>query len=227
MCILISRDVCVVVILTMATKRTSDQIKGLSVTSQREFWYNHSLNLWNQDDTIRNHLIAVENSGAKFGSRRNYLEVIGFQHNPTYEIKHCKHRTKKMGEHELISLHEAMHRAKRMRNATHVLKVTGRYYIPGLVNLLRGISPEHEIIHMHGYAGGCEVMGCRVDICPKLWACPYERFSNCEATIKTRMQKRRTASRFELPQMHTAYTLTGTGARPVASLPHDLLKDIF
>lgn len=219
MCLLVSDKVCIAVILTVSTIRSSDQNGGLSNTSERQSWYERSLNLWNQDNTIRDHIVVVENSNMKNYPAASHLEFIRFKHSVAYEKKHCNRPTKAMGEHELISILEGMSKAKRIKGATHIVKITGRYYIPGIAHLLKNVSNSDKIVHMNGYAGGCQVMGCRIDACPYLWKCPYDRFSHCEATVKKRMQTFPTEHRFELPLLHTAYTMSGTARKPIVHLP--------
>jgi hypothetical protein len=154
MCLKISQNVCVAIILTVARNRTSDQKGGLNNTNNRRFWYENSLRLWNQDHTIRDHITVVENSLESESGSHSQLEVINFPHSSTYELKHCGRLTRAMGEHELISLHEGISRSTRTVNATHIIKITGRYYIPGFANTIRNIKDTDRIIHMHGYAGG-------------------------------------------------------------------------
>lgn len=216
MCLYISQNVCILLMLTLSNRRTSNQKAGLYDRLQRKLWYKRSLHLWNQDDTIRDHVVVVENSNGHYDVP--YLEFLKFNHSRYHEKKYCTHPTQAMGEHELISIHEGMSNSKRIKGTTHVIKITGRYYIPGLAHVMRNISHTHEIIHMYGYAGGCQIMGCRIDVCPSLWKCPYERFSHCEATIKMRMQKHEVTHRFELPKLHTAYTISGSAGKPVTVL---------
>ena len=216
MCVFGSTNACIIIILTLSKRRTSNQQGGLQDSAQRELWYQRSLNLWNQDDTIRDHVVAVENSDGHYDVPN--LELIKFNHSRHHENKFCTRPTRAMGEHELISLHQGLASAKRMQGASHVLKITGRYYIPGIAHMLRNISHAHEIIHMHGYAGGCQIMGCRLDACRALWKCPYERYSHCEATIRTRMHAYDASRRFELPRLHTAYTISGSAGTPVTEL---------
>ena len=218
MCLRISTDVCVAIVLTVAAQRTSDQKGGLNDAKDRIFWYRNSLHLWNQDHTIRDHVTVVENS-MLFDHHEPHLETIRYQHSQTYEMKHCGHPTKAMGEHELIAVHEAMERSTRIAHATHVVKITGRYFIPGFADAIRNLTSSDEIIHMHGHAGGCQVMGCRVDVCASLWRCPYDRFSHCEATVKHRMHNHSLERRFELPELHTAYTIAGSSGKGVWALP--------
>ena len=217
MCLHISPNVCVIIILTLSTNRTSNQKGGLQEATSRQLWYERSLNLWNQDNTIRDHVIVIENSDKHYDVP--HLEFINFKHSVDRERKYCSRPTRSMGEHELISIHEAMSKAKRIAGATHVIKITGRYYIPGLAHAMQNLSETHEVIHMHGYAGGCQIMGCRIDACSSLWKCPYERFSHCEATVKLRMQTHKSVHRFEFPKLHTAYTLGGSGGNEVTKLP--------
>ena len=224
MCIPIGKNVCVAVVLTFSNTRSSAQKRGLSDPVERRLWNERSLRLWDQDDSIRDHIIAVENSNSSFFSSNahlhlEHLEGLAFTHSRAYEHRHCGKPTSAMGEHELVSLHEAISRSTRMRNATHIIKVTGRYYMPGFAHILRGIAATDRIIHMQGYPGGCQVMGCRLDACRALWKCPYERYSNCEATIKHRMQRYPPTRRFELPQLQVAFTRAGSSGEPVTNLP--------
>ena len=216
MCLHISPNVCLVIILTLASHRTSNQKGGLSEQSSRQLWYDRSLNLWNQDSTIRDHIVVIENSNQQYDIP--HLELINFNHSVHYENKHCSRPTRAIGEHELISIHEGMSRAKRMAGATHVIKITGRYYIPGFAHVMQNLSETHEIVHMHGYVGGCQIMGCRRDVCSSLWKCPYERYSHCEATVKHRMQTHEKAHCYELPLLHTAYTFRGSDSKEATTL---------
>ena len=219
MCLVITDKVCVSLLLTVSVHRSSDQSGGLSASNERASWYKRSLQLWNQDEMVSDSVTVVENCLSDLPTPSSNLEFISFNHSRNLEMSYCQKRTLAMGEHELISIHEAMNRSKRLRAASHIVKITGRYYIPGMRHALSNLTHEHQIIHMNGYAGGCQLMGCRIDACPKLWKCPYERFAHCEATVKVRMHKYLPSKRYMLPRLHTAYTLAGSSGHPVDSLP--------
>lgn len=215
MCKVIGRA-CVAILLTTATKQTADVSRGLRNTTERMLWYERSLSLWNQDIESRNAVVVVQNSPPF--STYEHLEMISFVHTKREENKYCGHPTRAMGEHEIISIHVALNKSKILKNATHVIKITGRYYIPSIFNFLN-VLPETKIIHMNGFAGGCQIMGCRQDVCPQLWKCPYEKYNHCEATIKHRMHAYSSHERYSLPVLHTAFTMSGSGNQPVSHLP--------
>ena len=208
---------CVAILLTMSTKRTAPNLRGgMDNATDRMLWYKRSLNLWNQDKNSKNAVVVVQNS-PPFKEYEN-IETIQFQHSKSDELKFCGEYTDEMGEHELISIHKALQTSKILKNATHVIKITGRYFIPSAFSFFHVLNTT-KIIHMNGFAGGCQIMGCRKDVCAHLWRCPYKNNHHCEATIKYRMHKYSESERFALPILHTAYTLTGSGNAAVTHLP--------
>jgi hypothetical protein len=207
---------CVAILLTTTTKRTTPMTHGLWNTSDRAVWYERSLSLWNQDEESRKAVVVVQNSPPF--TTYEHLEMIRFTHTKRHEKTYCGKVTTAMGEHELISIQKALEQSRILKNATHVVKVTGRYYIPSIFKFLN-VLPTTKIIHMNGFAGGCQIMGCRKDVCPQLWRCPYDKFHHCEATIKHRMHAHPVSERHSLPVLHTAFTLSGSGKEPVTYLP--------
>jgi len=207
---------CVAILLTISANRTVFNKHGLSNTEERNKWYTRSLNLWNQDPSVKGSIVMVQNS-RPFLYYKN-IESIFFNHSKVHEIKQCGKPTNYMGEHELVSIHTAMGNSRVLKNATHIIKITGRYYIPGILTYI-SLLHSTKIIHLHGFAGGCQIMDCRKDVCKQLWRCPYTHYSNCEATIKRRMHKFSKSEKLELPSLYTAYTLTGSGGVAVSRLP--------
>ena len=231
-CIQLSDSVCVSILLTLSVTRTILQpnakleAQSLRARSTRLHLYRSSLQLWNADTSQRHAVVAVENSGDEWPQPSLYphIEFLRFRMGAALQKDACGNNlAASLGEHELVSLYVAMRSSVRIQSArtTHVLKLTGRYYMPGLSGHLAGLSPSHMIVRQGTPSGArCEAMGCRRGAaCDYLWRCPYKNNHHCEATIRYRMRigsaitPTKTGSEiFQLPpSMPIAPTLTGTG----------------
>lgn len=226
-------DACVVLLLTVSPVRTTQYLQpktqGIQDIDQRLAWYRRSLAQWNSDDATAHAVVVVSSARDAIGGpcgpelgRLTRLELVAFEHSRPLEQRYCGNVTEFMGEHELVAIAVAMRHSKRINahRTTHVLKLTGRYYVPHLPSHLRLLHRGTQVIRQGGRIGQCMVMGCkRGSVCRQLWACPYEWFGHCEATQARRMN----ASRFAqtsllLPWMPVLYTATGTGNEAVAEI---------
>ena len=202
----------------------------MGLMEERLAWYRRSLAQWNADSTSAAATVVVTSGRTAVGGpcgpalgELTHLEVIAFEHSLQLERRFCGlNGTSRMGEHELVSIGVAMRHSRRInsRRATHVLKLTGRYYVPGLATHLRGLRSGTALIRQGGRLGQCMTFGCkRGEVCRFLFGCPYEYYGHCEATQKRRMNTsmlRR--STLQLPWLPVQFTVTGSGKQPVAEL---------
>ena len=233
-------DACVAILLTTAVNRTTRSAKevkkGLTDAAERLVWYERSLRLWEADVYQRHAIVVVDNSvGALLRAAERYphLETINFNHTRQEERRHCGHKASAMGEQELVSIGHAMRTSSRINNprTTHILKITGRYYAPGLAEHLKGLTRVHALIRQGSTSGvGCEALGCKLGppglqpslprgFCSYAFRCPYAKDGNCEATQRYRfrltnplLRKANNYSIYTLPNLPVAFTQTGTNA---------------
>ena len=225
-------DACIVILLTASPVRTTQfqqpRNRGMYSITERVSWYRRSLAQWNLD-VVANAVVVVSSAHAAIGGScgpslglLSNLELIAFEHSQSLERFFCRRPTRKMGEHELIAVGVAMRESRRInaRSTSHVLKLTGRYYVPGIATHLRGLRRSTSIIRQGGTLGKCEAMGCmRGRICRYLFRCPYENSGHCEATQRRRMNTSSlTGSTLQLPWMQVMQTFTGSGKVPIFEL---------
>ena len=226
-------DACVALLLTVSPVRTTQYLQpktqGMQSVDKRLRYYRRSLAQWNADDATVHAVVVVSSGRDTVGGpcgpelgQLSRLELVTFEHSRQLEQRYCGNVTEFMGEHELVAIAVAMRHSKRInaRRTTHVLKLTGRYYVPRLPAHLRLLHRGTDVIRQGGRIGQCMVMGCkRGSVCRQLWECPYEFFGHCEATQARRMNE----SRFDqtsllLPWMPVLYTATGSGNEAVAEI---------
>ena len=141
-----SGEICLAIVLTVSVNRTATKQvpdprhPAEKDLEERRLWFARSLHLWQQDRGQRQAVVIAENHDPPETLKPNQtyakhypnLELVAFQHSTQVERDECGEPTEYMGEHELIALNMARRRAKRVQNATHVVMVSGRYYIPSL-----------------------------------------------------------------------------------------------
>ena len=239
-----SGEICLAIVLTVSVNRTATKQvpdprhPAEKDLEERRLWFARSLHLWQQDRGQRQAVVIAENHDPPETLKPNQtyakhfpnLELVAFQHTTQVEQDECGEPTEYMGEHELIALNMARRRAKRVQNATHVVMVSGRYYIPSLVDVLaERLKTSHDIITMatDGLGGGCSIMGCRNSVsyhykksrdenktmCDLLWKCPYWNH-NCENAMHYRMPRLadyKQRAVLNLPFLFSAHTRSGSG----------------
>ena len=244
-------EVCIAIVLTVSVTRTAVRQVCTECDSgmeERRQWFSRSLHLWQQDRRQRDAVVIAENHdppetllpNRSYAQEYPNLELVAFKHNKTVAIELCERETPFVGEHELIALNVARQRSQRIRNATYVVMISGRYYIPSLLDMIaERLTRSTDIITMAtvGMGAGCSIMGCRNNVsdvtatsvltdwarshpkgpnpptvCDLLWRCPF--FSHhCENTIRFRMPRivRNHQDRvLNLPEMYNAHTRTGS-----------------
>jgi hypothetical protein len=111
-------------------------------------------------------IVVVENSGYTFPELKGTrVEVITFHSEKDTEFNHfCSTllKFKDKGIYELRSIRYACEHSKIIKRCTHIMKVTGRYYIPSLEGILKKLPFKTKAVRQHNSIQ-CEVLGCRKD----------------------------------------------------------------
>ena len=246
-------DACVVILLTTAMRRTTNNGKpikvqparyatqGLHNETDRLRWYERSLRLWNADVSQRHAVVVVDSAAGRLQSSTKFphLESVVFRHTNDEDLRVCGNRfargttIRSMGEHELVGIETAMQNSSRINSVrtTHILKITGRYYVPGLAGYLQNLTRDHWLIERSSPFAHteCRIMGCRKgDFCKHIFRCPYNMFGHCERSQKNRFagaarvktsehtsMRNGVSSTLRLPSMAVAFTLMGSNAESV------------
>jgi hypothetical protein len=111
-------------------------------------------------------IVVVENSGYTFPELKGTrVEVITFNSEKDTEFNHFFStllKSKDKGIYELRSIRYACEHSKIIKHCTHMMKVTGRYYIPSLDCILKKLPYKTKAVRQHN-SYQCEVLGCRKD----------------------------------------------------------------
>lgn len=239
-------DACVVVLLTTAVRRTFRHSAGMSDSDVRMTWYRKSLGQWHGDTEWRHALVVVEPGGYdKWNADYPHFEFVTFVRTDDLEKGFCHGTVANptaqftSGQHELVSIGYAIRHSQRINAAatSHVLKLTGRYYVPAMAthlwaaNLTRASSTIRQAPGTSDMPGQmpCEAVGCRLrtplapdknrSICDLTFACPYYK-GQCEAQMKYRLRRHELMHPHQaiLPRMPVTHTVRGT-----TNIPVDLL----
>lgn len=179
-----------ITILLTATVSVNNEIWTLKQKDEQERLqiYQKSIERWLRFTDLN--IVVVENSKylkiikpewfKRYPSR---LELISFQDPVIAPGK---------GQHELYAINYAIKYSKLIQQSDFVVKVTGRYFIPGLQQELTIILPKTQIISQHT-SSRCEIIGARKDCLKQLFRNPIQRY--VESEYKKRM--------LEFEQIHT------------------------
>ena len=111
-------------------------------------------------------IIVVENSGYTFPELKGTrVEVITFDSNKDKEFHHFLRSLVKLkgkGLYEIRSIRYACEHSHLLKQCTHFMKVTGRYFIPSLEEILQTLPSSTKAVRQYN-ADQCEVVGCRKD----------------------------------------------------------------
>lgn len=111
-------------------------------------------------------IVVVENSGYTFPELKGTrVEVITFK-NEEDKVFHSFLKSliqlKGKGLYEIRSIRYACEHSHILKSCTHIMKVTGRYFIPSLQGILQSLPASTKAVRQHN-ASQCEVLGCRKD----------------------------------------------------------------
>ena len=111
-------------------------------------------------------IVVVENSGYTFPELKGTrVEVITFDSKEDKEFHYFLHsliQLKGKGLYEIRSIRYACEHSRILKQCTHFMKVTGRYFIPSLEGILQTLPSSTKAVRQHN-ADQCEVVGCRKD----------------------------------------------------------------
>jgi hypothetical protein len=113
-------------------------------------------------------IVVVENSGYTFPLTSSNLEIITFNSN---DYEYSKNQMESKGVHEAFSVLYALQHSVFLKNCTHFIKVTGRYFIPSFE--LQHIPYSCKAIRQHDHER-CEIIGCKKSIAKKLFKLPMK-----------------------------------------------------
>lgn len=250
-------DACVVLLLTTAVQRSFHNHVGMRNSSVRQMWYKKSLDMWHGDTAWRNALVVVENGGFdEWNKEYPSFEVLTFVHSRAQQRIFCDNNSVidgrspyAGGHHELVSIRYAFRYSVRLTAAatTHVLKLTGRYYVPAMDSHLLAANLTHRTASIRQAptplaAMPCETFGCRLrtfagkhqsaspkiaeawspqgwTVCDMMFRCPYAKVQ-CEAQMKYRIMRKEMLQPHQaiLPRMPVMPTVRGTTNMPVDEL---------
>lgn len=134
--------------------------------------YNRSILKWTNDGRFR--VVIVENSGydfSRFVTKDNEHRVEFVSVPPGTDGDLELFRTNSKGQHELRSLSYAMTQSRLIAGSDFVVKVTGRYFVPGLYETLVTMPMETQAIRQRD-TGKCEVVGGTLAVCLSVFRYP-------------------------------------------------------
>jgi hypothetical protein len=109
-------------------------------------------------------IVVVENSGYTFPELKDTrAEIITMNCDESQPFLNLKNAfgLKDKGIYEIHSINYACRHSYHIQNSTHVMKITGRYFIPCLEGILKTL-PDTKAVRQRN-PSQCEIVGCRKD----------------------------------------------------------------
>ena len=157
----------IVVILT-TTVKIQKHITWLEqrCSNVRYKMYEKIISLWLNKTNLN--IVVIENSGHKFkvpDKFKNRFEMISFSYSKIPEKDRINlNKMKAKGQHEVYAIQYACNHSKIIKNSDFVIKITGRYFIPSLENILiKNLKSDIDAIQqsvLWRKMNRCEVVGC-------------------------------------------------------------------
>ena len=111
-------------------------------------------------------IVVVENSGYTFpelkGTRVEVITLKNEEDKEFHSFLKSLIQLKGKGLYEIRSIRYACEHSHLLKQCTHVMKVTGRYFIPSLEGILQSLPSSTKAVRQQN-ADQCEVVGCRKD----------------------------------------------------------------
>ena len=121
--------------------------------------YLSSIKQWLTNTNFK--ILVVDNSGYPFNKfeENDRFQIISFKENELPEASYLLNNNSK-GASELFAINYSFNNCK-FKNIKNVIKVTGRYFIPGFEDYLKEIKMfgDFDIICQNEYSR-CEMLGC-------------------------------------------------------------------
>jgi len=179
-----NENICIILTTTIY----SDPKKRYSIVNdsdKRLTIYLESIKQWLEETNLN--IVIVENSGYEFlelkkyeGIYKNRLEIILFNEKklPNYiflnlgasalNIKSDYLSTSK-GTSEMFSIYYACQHSKLIKNSDFVIKITGRYFIPGFEEyIIQNKVTDYDVLRQFN-PNRCEIVGCSVHQIDKIF----------------------------------------------------------
>jgi hypothetical protein len=128
--------------------------------------YTKSLSQWLEKTRFR--IVVIENTGHSFPEWQEWkekysdrLEVISFRENGVEEAQYLKGNNSK-GASEIFAINYARLHSKWIDEMDFLIKITGRYFIPGLESYLESIELDQYDILKQNNINSCQLIGVRL-----------------------------------------------------------------
>ena len=144
--------------------------------------YLKSIKNWIENTKLN--IILVENTGYKFNEfkefENNRFEIITFTRNDisatdqAFLFNTNRNEGRSKGQHELYEINYVYNNSKILKNInpTHIIKITGRYYIPDFESIINEkLRLEHLAIFQQ-FPMPCEISGCHINYFSELFKFP-------------------------------------------------------
>lgn len=162
------------IILKMKTKKTILLTTTVRINENLHWLFqrdkNHRLEIYLKSikqwlDKTDLNICVVENSGYTFPELDDYkekyrdrFEILGYDENTYEETKHLKDSVSK-GQCELYALNYAYDNSRLIAESFFIIKITGRYFIPGFEKYLSNVDLSKYDTMQQNNNDRCELVG--------------------------------------------------------------------
>lgn len=185
--------------------------------SERLQQYLKTINQWKNSELP---IIIVENSGYEFKELKDKnspyyapnIEVISYNYTDyDSSIQNILKNTSSKGVHEMYEINWAYNKSQTIKKYSHIVKVTGRYFIPNFQNILINIPNNVDGIRQNNI-NRCEIVGSSVKEFNNIFNLNV-KYHHVETEWKLRMQKLENEGKniYTLPRMPIEKTQRGGG----------------
>lgn len=159
-------------LLLTTTVKVQSQVSWLKQkdAEERKKMYEEIIGLWLEKTNLN--IVVTENSGYNFENLKkkfkkyiNRFEIISFSYNqiPKVELEMLNNFLAK-GQHEIYAINYACQKSKLIYESDFVIKITGRYFVPKLEEILtknmNNLTDGIRQSQMWRNMNRCEIIGC-------------------------------------------------------------------
>jgi len=211
-------------ILLTTTVKTPKHISWLKQRNSHERlnMYIKKINKWLNNTNFN--IVVIENSGYNFAEYynnldekfKNRIEFISYSYdNIPLNEKEFLDKKEAKGQHELHAINYAYDKSNFIKKSDYIIKITGRYFIPDLENILNNKLNENNFIKIVRQSrkwrnwNRCEIIGCHKSVFNLLFLFPAK-----DDMVETEYMIRgnNIGSIYELPEMRLDEpTMQGVG----------------
>lgn len=193
----VNNDICILLTTTVSVKKDMRFI-AQSDKDERVQTYLKSIRQWLEKTDYK--VVVVENSGYMFEELRkekiqykDRFEIITFNEETLKGAEYLK-EIKNKGDHEVFAIQYAYENSKLLHDSDFIIKITGRYYVPGLQPYLqRTYLKQYHAISQYD-SDRCELIGCSNEAFPMMFDLNMEDEKGynpqAESVYKYRMTKK-------------------------------------